>query len=345
MIPNTVKNKKKIHSCYIIAEAGLNHNGSLNIAKNLIDVAVDSGANAVKFQKRTVSKLATNQILDATDDRFPEFGNTYREIREFIEFNKTEYLELKSYAKSKNIDFMVTAFDIDAVDFLEDVGVDSYKLASHSLTNLPLLEYLSKKRKPTILSTGMSYLDDIQLAVDIFEANNCPLSLLHCVSSYPTPFDECNLRMLDVLSKKFNIPVGYSGHEIGFLPTISAVARGAKIVERHFTVDKKMVGFDHKLSLEPHELKEMIKQIRDIEVILGDGVKDVSETELITSKKYHVSMISSERISKGSKLEESMIDYRNPGTGIPPKLAHLYFGKKAAVNIPADQIIDPSMFK
>lgn len=330
---------------YIIAEAGLNHNGSVEIAKKLIDVANDAGADAVKFQKRTVAKLATKNILDAEDNRFPEFGKTYREIRDFIEFGESEYRELKEYTYSKEIDFMVTAFDIEAVDFLENLGVDSYKLASHSLTNLPLLEYVSKTLKPTIVSTGMSLMEDIQCAVNIFQKNNCPLSILHCVSSYPTPFDECNLRILDVLTEKFDVPVGYSGHEIGFLPTLSSVARGAKIVERHFTLDKNMVGFDHKLSLEPGELKEMIKQIRDIEVILGDGVKDVSETELITSKKYHVSMISSEGISKGTTLEESMIEYRNPGTGIPPKLAHLYFGKKAAVNIPADQIIDPSNFK
>ena len=154
-IDNIIEEANSLN-CYVIAEAGLNHNGSVDLdLKELISVASDAGANAVKFQKRTVSKLATNKVLDATDDRFPEFGHTYREIREFIEFNKTEYLELKSYANSLKIDFMVTAFDIDAVDFLEEVGVDSYKLASHSLTNLPLLEYLSKKRKPTILSTGI----------------------------------------------------------------------------------------------------------------------------------------------------------------------------------------------
>ena len=151
--------------------------------------------------------------------------------------------------------------------------------------------------------------------------------------------------MLDVLSKKFNIPVGYSGHEIGFLPTISAVARGAKIVERHFTLDKNMVGLDHKLLLVPYELKEMIKQIRDIEVILGDGVKDVSETELITSKKYHVSMISSERIIKGTTLEENMIEYRNPGTGIPPKLAHQVLGKRANCDIDQGILLDTAMFE
>ena len=329
---------------YIIAEAGLNHNGSVEIAKKLIDVAVDSGADAVKFQKRTVAKLATNDVLDAEDNRFPEFGKTYREIRDFIEFGESEYQELKEYTFSKEIDFMVTAFDIEAVDFLENLGVDSYKLASHSLTNLPLLEYVSKTLKPSIISTGMSLMEDIERAVEIFQKNNCPLSILHCVSSYPTPFDECNLRMLDVLSKRFNIPVGYSGHEIGFLPSLSSVARGAKIVERHFTLDKNMVGFDHKLSLEPDELKEMIKQIRDIEVILGDGIKDVSETELITSKKYHVSMISSERISKGTTLEENMIEYRNPGTGIPPKLAHEVLGKRANIDIDQDILLQPDMF-
>ena len=305
---------------------------------------MNSGADAVKFQKRTVSQLATKDVLDAPDNRFPDFGNTYREIREHIEFGIDEYSQLKIYAEDKNIDFMVTPFDQEAVDFLENLGVGAYKLASHSLTNLPLLKYLSTLQKPTILSTGMAEYDEIDLAVDIFKKSNCPLSLLHCVSAYPTPFDQCNLQMIHVLRKKYDLPIGYSGHELGFLPSVCAVAMGAQIIERHHTLDKSMIGFDHKISLEPDELSQMITQIRDVEKIRGTGVKKVSSTELITREKYHVSMVLSESINKGSILEENMIDYRNPGTGIPPKDAHSIIGKTAKHDILSDVLLNRNMF-
>lgn len=334
-----------LKDCYVIAEAGLNHNGSLDLAKRLIDVASVAGVNAVKFQKRTVAKLAVGATLDAPDDRFPQFGNTYREIRNHLEFGFDEYCELKQYAETKGLDFMVTAFDTDAVDFLLSVGVEHFKLASHSLTNLELLNYLAQKKMHTVLSTGMADLDEIDRAVEIFRKYDAALELMHCVSAYPTPLAECNLAMLDVLKARYDLPVGYSGHEIGYLPSVLAAAVGAQMIERHFTLDKTMVGFDHKMSLEPDELIAMVRDIRNVPKIIGTGEKQVSETEWITRRKYHVSAASLVDINKGAELTEAMITYRNPGTGIPAKLMHTLIGKRAISDIPVDTLLSADMFK
>ncbi len=340
-----LKLTRRMNHCYVIAEAGLNHNGSVRIAKELIDLASKAGADAVKFQKRTVDKLAVNSALDAEDNRFPEFGTTYREIREHLEFDMSEYSEIKKYAESKGLDFLCTAFDIEAADFLEELDVNIYKLASHSATNIELLEYLAKTGKQSILSTGMADLDEIKTAVNIFNKYKTPLVLLHCVSSYPTPIDECNLNMIDVLEDNFKLPVGYSGHELGYLPTLIAVGMGAVAIERHYTLDNEMTGFDHKMSLNPKDFIAMVKAIREIEVIKGEGQKFISETEWITRNKYHVSMVSSLNISAGDVLTESMVVYRNPGTGIPAKDASKILGKKATKNIQSDTLLSFEMFE
>ena len=332
-------------NCYIIAEAGLNHNGSIDIAKKLIDLASEAGADAVKFQKRTIDKLAVKSTLDAQDDRFPEFGSTYREIREFLEFDLVQYKIIRSYAEDKGLDFICTAFDIEAVDFLEELGIKIFKLASHSATNIELIEYISKKGIQTILSTGMAELDEIQTAVKIFKKHNTPLALLHCVSAYPTPLDQCNLKMINKLKKEFNLPVGYSGHELGYLPTIAAVAMGAKVVERHYTLDNDMTGFDHKMSLNPEEFISMVKDIRNIQKVIGSAEKIVSDTEWITRRKYHVSIASAQAIMSGEKLTKEMITYRNPGTGIPSKNAYKIIGKQAKVDISNDVLLEYDMFE
>lgn len=331
--------------CYVIAEAGLNHNGSLEIAKKLIDVAAEAGADAVKFQKRTVDRLAIPSVLDAADNRFPDFGRTYREIRERLEFSLDQYRELKRHAEALRIDFFVTAFDTEAVDFLEELGVTSYKLASHSLTNLELLEYVAMLRKPTVLSTGMAELSEIDTAVEIFRRHDAPLSLMHCVSAYPTPLDQCNLSMIPVLAERYGLPVGYSGHELGYLPSLVAVAMGARFIERHHTIDKAMVGFDHKISLTPDELAAMIRDIREIPKIRGEGEKTVTETEWTTRRKYHVSMASSVAIPAGAEVTPAMITWRNPGTGIPPKGAAGIFGRRAKNEIPAGVLLAEEMFE
>jgi sialic acid synthase SpsE len=333
------------NKCYVIAEAGLNHNGSVENAKRLIDLAFEAGSDAVKFQKRTVSKLAVKKTLDAPDDRFPEFGKTYREIREHLEFNMAEYKEIKRYSEDKGLDFLCTAFDPEAADFLEELGVEVYKLASHSATNIELLEYLASTGKQSIMSTGMAELREVETAVKIFEKYKTPLLLLHCVSAYPTPLDECNLNMINVLKESFDLPVGYSGHELGYLPTLAAVAMGAVAIERHYTLDNNMIGFDHKMSLNPQDFIAMVKDIRNIEKIKGTGEKSISETEWITRNKYHVSMASLQEILRGTELTVDMVTYRNPGTGIPAKDAYKIIGKKALQDIPADELLSLEMFK
>ena len=317
----------------------------MKIARQLIDIAADTGVDAVKFQKRTVNILATKETLDAADDRFPEFGSTYREIREHLELDLEQYIELKQYSESKGLDFIVTAFDEEAVDFLLKVGVEVFKLASHSLTNFDLLEYLAQHKKQTILSTGMTELDEIDMAVEIFKRHDCPLSLMHCVSAYPTPLHECNMLMMNNLKQRYELPTGYSGHELGFFPSVVAASMGAQLIERHYTLDKSMTGFDHKISLDPEELALMVNDIRLVDKIRGTGEKCVSETEWITRKKYHVSAVSLSEISTGDVISETHITFRNPGTGIPRKDIHLIMGKKAKEDIPVDMLLDIKMFE
>ena len=241
----------KSKQCYIIAEAGLNHNGSLELAKKLIDVASVSQVDAVKFQKRNVSTLAIKEILDAKDDRFPSLGRTYREIRESLEFNLKQFQELKEYAESKDLDFICTAFDKESVDFLKKLEINIVKIASHSVTNIPLIQYISEQFDRVIISSGMCTFEELDVAISILRKGCSNLKLLHCVSSYPQKESESNLDMINVLKKRYKIPIGYSGHELGYLPSLTAVALGASIIERHFTLDKNMEGFDHKISLEP----------------------------------------------------------------------------------------------
>ena len=332
-------------SCYVIAEAGLNHNGSIEIAKKLIDLAHIAGSNAVKFQKRTVQKLAVKETLNAKDSRFPEFGNTYKEVREHLEFTFEQYQELKEYTDNKNMDFIVTGFDIEAIDFLIKLKVKSIKLASHSLTNTELLEYVSSKKIPVILSTGMADFEEIDKAVEIFKSKNSPLSLLHCVSSYPTPTKDCNLSMIQVLKERYGLQTGYSGHELGYLPSLIAVSNGAEIIERHYTLDNDMIGFDHKMSLSPKQFIEMVKFIRDIDDVMGNGKKTILEAEWITRNKYHVSMVSKKTIKNGEILTKDLVEYKNPGTGIPYKDSYKIYGKTAVKDIPKDTLLSYKMFK
>lgn len=331
--------------CFMIAEIGLNHNGSIGIAKTLIDKACNAGADCVKFQKRNVDTLATKEVLDAEDNRFPEFGKTYREIREYIEFSEEQYEEIKAYCEQRNIIFLCTAFDIESADFLEQLDVEAYKIASHSLTNLPLIEHIARKGKPMLVSTGMSTLDEIDETVMLIKEYNCPFMLFHCVSSYPQSPEESNLKIINVLSKRYNIPIGYSGHEIGITISLAAIALGAKAVERHFTLDRTVKGFDHKISLQPEELKELITKGREIERALGSGGKKIQDKEWITRKKYHVSIVSKVNIPKGTIITRDLLTTKNPGTGLETRNMPEIIGKKAVVDINEDELITFDMIE
>jgi sialic acid synthase SpsE len=331
--------------CFVIAEIGLNHNGELSIAEKLIDAAADAGCDAVKFQKRDVANLAVGSVLDAADGRFPTFGSTYRQIREHMEFDRGEFQTLMARAASRRLPLFCTPFDIPSYRFLEDLGMTAYKLASHSLTNLPLLEHAAARRKPVILSTGMATLEEVDRAVAVFKEAGCPLALLHCVSSYPTPLEQANLRVIDSLRARYGVPVGYSGHEVGSLATLAAVARGACAVERHITLDTKMMGFDHKLSIDPVQLKQCVADIRAIESAFGDGVKKLLPVEQVTRDKYHVSWVSKTAIPAGAVISEDMLTLKNPGTGIPAWRKGDIVGKRATTDIPADVLLQEAMLR
>lgn len=330
---------------FVIAEIGLNHNGELEIAKKLIDAAADSGCDAVKFQKRDVDNLAVGSVLDAADGRFPAFGSTYRQIREHMEFDLGEFETLIAHAKARSIPFFCTPFDLASYDFLEALGMTSYKLASHSLTNLPLIAHAAGRRKPVILSTGMATLEEVDRAVSVFKEAGCPMALLHCVSSYPTPLEQANLRVMDTLRARYGVPVGYSGHEVGSLATLAAVARGACIVERHITLDTKMMGFDHKLSIDPAQLKQCVADIRAIESAFGDGEKRLLPVEQITRDKYHVSWVSRCAIPAGTVIGEDMLTLKNPGTGIPAAQKDRVVGRRAKADIPVDVLLQEAMLQ
>ena len=258
---------------YVIAEIGLNHNGDVEIAKRLIDVAADAGAQAVKFQKRT-PEISTPEHMKSTPRETPWGTMTYLDYRYRVEFDREQYLEIGAHAHARGLDWFASPWDVPSVDFLEDLDVVAHKVASASVTDLELLERLAETGKPIILSTGMSTLDEIDRAVDTLGTER--LVLLHATSTYPLPPEEANLRTITTLRQLYSgVPVGYSGHERGLQISLAAVALGAVAVERHITLDRTMWGSDHAASLEPHGLRTLVRDIRIIETAMGDGVKRI----------------------------------------------------------------------
>lgn len=276
------------HPVYVIAEIGLNHNGSVEIAKRLVDVAADAGAQAVKFQKRTPD-LSTPEHMKATPRETPWGSMTYLEYRHRVEFGRDEYIEIGDHATLRGLDWFASPWDEPSVDFLEDLGVVAHKVASASVTDLPLLERLAATGTPIILSTGMSTLDQIDRAVDVLTLDGTRtdrLVILHATSTYPLPPEEANLRTIGTLRDRYpGIPIGYSGHERGLQISLAAVALGAVAVERHITLDRTMWGSDHAASLEPQGLTHLVRDIRILEAALGDGVKRIMPGELAPQAK------------------------------------------------------------
>ncbi len=266
------------HPTYVIAEIGLNHNGDVEIAKQLIDVAAEAGADAVKFQKRT-PEIATPAHMRDTLRETPWGTMTYLEYRYRVEFSREQYIEVADHALLRGLDWFASPWDVPSVHFLEDLGVVAHKVASATLTDLAVLQALRDTGKPVILSTGMSTLDQIDLAIDVLGVDR--LVLMHATSTYPMEPDEANLRVIPTLRDRYpGVPVGYSGHERGLQISIAAVALGAAAVERHITLDRTMWGSDHAASLEPTGLQHLVRDIRIVEEARGDGVKRVFPGEL-----------------------------------------------------------------
>lgn len=322
---------------FVIAEVGINHNGDVEIAKRLIDAAKDAGANAVKFQKRTTEEILTREGLDKPYTSPHAFAPTYGEHRKKLEFSEVQYQELKRYAESHNILFFASVWDKKSADFMEGLNVDAYKIPSADLINIPLLEYVAQKNKPVLLSTGMSTLDEIDDAVEAVLKHNNRLVLFHCVSLYPCPEDKIDLKFMGVLRERFApLPVGYSGHEIDLLPSITAVARSAVVVERHLTLDKTMKGSDHAASLEPQQFKELVDSIRRIEKIKGAGEKIFYPELQPLREKLAKSLVASVRIPAGTVISADMLAIKGPGNGIKPSLAGELIGRRAAIDIEED---------
>ncbi len=260
---------------FIVTEIGINHNGDINIAKKLIDEAVSAGCDAIKFQKRTIELVYTPEEL--AKPRENPFGSTNGDLKRGLEFSEKEYQEIDRYCKEKNIIWFASPWDVKSVDFLEKFNVPCYKVASASLTDDELLKHVKSKGKPVILSTGMSTEEQIKHAVSILGEDD--LIILHCTSTYPSEPEELNLKVIERLKSQSNTPIGYSGHEVGLFPAAAAVVLGASVVERHITLDRAMWGSDQSASVEPQGLQKLVKNIRIVSRILGDGKKRVYESE------------------------------------------------------------------
>ena len=269
---------------FITAEIGINHNGDLDIAKKLIDVAKNAGCDAVKFQKRTVDKVYTKEVLDSPRDS--PWGTTTRQQKEGLEFGQEEYSIIDKYCKEKKIEWFASSWDTDSQLFLRNISLNHNKVASAMLTNHELLNTIAEEKKHTFISTGMSEIKQIESAINIFKKNNCSFELQHSNSSYPMKIEEANLRCIETLRDEFNCDVGYSGHEaLGYLICVCAVMFGATSIERHITLDRTMYGSDQAASLEPQGLDRLVRDVRRIDVILGDGVKRGWPSDIPVMKK------------------------------------------------------------
>jgi len=328
--------------CLIIAEIGNNHNGSLALAKRLVDEAVAAGADAVKFQIRDLDSLYGDTHKGGRAQA--DLGAQYTlDLLSRFQLSKGEMREILSYAKKKNVLSFCTPWDIPSVAFLESCNVDLYKIASADLTNHPLLECVAATGKPLICSTGMATDEEITQAANLLHAKECKFALLHCNSTYPAPFKDINLLYMLKL-KKFQSIVGYSGHERGIHIPVAAVALGAQLIEKHFTLDKNMEGVDHRVSLLPDEFKQMVQQIRELESALGnqEGPRKISQGELMNRENLGKSIVAHRAISKGEVFTESMLTVVSPGTGLPPYMLQKLLGEKAKRNLEKGEVLFPS---
>jgi len=272
-----------IKPIFIVAEIGINHNGDMSICKELIDVAVDAGCDAVKLQKRDLDHVYTQELLNSP--RESPWGTTQREQKEGLEFDTEQYQEIDKYCKGKNIEWYASAWDTKSQEFLRQFDCNYNKIASAMIVYEDLLKMVAEERKHTFISTGMTVYDDIQKAIDIFKAAECPFELMHTISTYPMKDENANLNMIHSLRKKFNCDVGYSGHEVGLAVSYAAAAIGITSLERHITLDRSMYGSDQSASVEPPGLRQLVGAVRKIEQAMGDGVKRIIDAEVPIAKK------------------------------------------------------------
>ena len=329
----------------IIAEAGVNHNGSIELAKQLVDKAVDAGADYIKFQTFKASRLVTKTARQA-DYQQKNIGgkndSQYQMLKK-LELSQEEHIELIDYCKKKDIRFLSTAFDLDSIDFLDSLNLKLWKIPSGEITNYPYIKYIAQKHGNVILSTGMCTMDDIQETLDVllkWGKAKSQITILHCTTEYPTPFEDVNLLAMQAIAERFGTKVGYSDHTRGIEVPIAAVALGAIVIEKHFTLDRNMPGPDHKASLEPDELKAMVSAIRNIEKALGSPLKKVSDSERKNIAIARKSIVAATNIKKGEIFTEENITVKRPGTGISPMRWEEVLGTTAVRDFQEDELIE-----
>ncbi|GMM10166.1 N,N'-diacetyllegionaminate synthase [Campylobacter lari] len=338
------KSEKNMQKTIIIAEAGVNHNGDINLAKKLIEIASNAGADYVKFQtfvaSNCVSKIAKKAKYQLQNTLVDE--NQLDMIKK-LELSKQDHEILINHCKKHSIKFLSTAFDLESIEFLSSLNLDFFKIPSGEITNFPYLKKIASYDKKIILSTGMATLGEIKKALDILVQNGTQkdkIIILHCNTEYPTPFEDVNLKAMQTLKETFNLPIGYSDHTLGINIPIAAVAMGACVIEKHFTLDKNIQGPDHKASLEPEELKAMVKSIRELEQAFGDGVKIPSKSESKNKIIARKSLIAKKNIKKGEKFNEENLTTKRPGNGICAMKYEEYLGKIAKKDYMEDELID-----
>jgi len=332
--------------CFVIAEAGVNHNGDVGLAKRLVDEAVSAGVDAVKFQTFRTARLVTTGAEKAEYQRASgPAGETQFAMLQGLELSADAHRELIAYCRQRNVLFLSTPFEEESADLLEELGVPAYKVGSGELTNLRLLGHIAGKSRPMVLSTGMATVAEVAAAVRVVrESGNPPLALLHCVSSYPAAAKDINLLAMQTLRSVFHVPVGYSDHTEGIEIACAAVALGACIVEKHVTLDRSMHGPDHRTSIEPSELKLLVTAVRRIEVALGDGLKVPVAAEKSIANAVRKSLVAACDIQAGTLVTDEMIVLKRPGTGLSPCVRADVVGSRPVVLIPEGTILTFDMF-
>lgn len=325
----------------IIAEAGVNHNGDINTAKKMVIKAKESGADYIKFQTFVPENLVSKYAQKAEYQKNTTNKNeTQLQMLERLALTQEDFRELKQYCAEKKIGFISTPFDLVSIDFLDSLGMDFWKIPSGEITNLPFLERIGKTKKKVVLSTGMSEITEIEDAIEILKKNGTTdITLMHCNTEYPTMLNDVNLLAMKHMERLFKIPVGYSDHTKGIDVPIAAAALGAKVIEKHFTLDRRMKGPDHMASLEPDELKAMVDSVRNIELALGDGQKKPTESELKNISAARKSIVAKRNIKKGEVFTEENLEVKRPGSGLSPMNWYEVIGTKAVKDFEEDELI------
>ncbi|HEX3249376.1 MAG TPA: N-acetylneuraminate synthase [Pyrinomonadaceae bacterium] len=335
------------HPAFVIAEAGVNHNGKLDLAFQLVDAAITARADAVKFQTFIASEVLTAGAAKAEYQKTTtgEQESQLEMVRR-LELSFGDFRKLKMYCDDQGITFLSTPFDFKSVDFLEGLGVVAFKISSGDLTNDPLLRHVAAKGRPVILSTGMSDMDEVRDALAVIQAaGNNDVILLQCVTNYPAAAEDINLKAMLSMQKAFDVNVGYSDHTLGIEVALAAVALGACVIEKHFTLDKNFAGPDHRASLEPHEFKAMVDGIRTVEASLGNGQKVPAASEAGNATVARRSIVAARDIKTGTLITSAEIAFKRPGTGLPPRMVDQVVGKTARVDVTAGSLLELEMFE